>query len=321
LYGLLSAIMDGPGAAMSQFLGIHVSPHFNSPWLASSVGSFWNARWDLAAGNALRALIFEPIQEGHLISRSLEEEEQSQRHMRGKKARRTPESTRGRGSPRQYWDGNRGNASASEEKNKRPTRYSKRRDASAGRTTLQASTSPAAIAAVASRSPSSAPKQTMRRILRPLIGSTASFLASGLVHEGIHWYLTGATSGRHLPWLCFFLVQVPVIAAERAALGALRKAGIELPRPLLTVYTVLFESWAAAVFFWRPIEAQGVLQLVIDNVRHTYEDAYRNVMTDVSFVGNFSRGGDALRDVGAVAMRMPLLVRGGLQWLKHGMGT
>lgn len=44
LYGLLSSIMDGPGAVMSQWLGVQVSPHFDQPWLSNSVVSFWNRR-------------------------------------------------------------------------------------------------------------------------------------------------------------------------------------------------------------------------------------------------------------------------------------
>ena len=70
LYALLSSIMDGPAALLSEFFGVSVSPHFDQPWLSSSVASFWNRRWDLAAGNALRLLIYEPICEGKLIGSS-----------------------------------------------------------------------------------------------------------------------------------------------------------------------------------------------------------------------------------------------------------
>ena len=44
LYGLLSALMDGPGAVVSQWLGVQVSPHFDKPWLSSGVVPFWNRR-------------------------------------------------------------------------------------------------------------------------------------------------------------------------------------------------------------------------------------------------------------------------------------
>lgn len=62
LYSLLSCVMDGPGAALSGWAGVAVSPHFDRPWLSTSVASFWSGRWDLAAGNVLRqySLVFEP---------------------------------------------------------------------------------------------------------------------------------------------------------------------------------------------------------------------------------------------------------------------
>ena len=43
-------IMDGPAAALISLTGLRVSPHFDTPWMATSVVSFWNKRWDLAAG-------------------------------------------------------------------------------------------------------------------------------------------------------------------------------------------------------------------------------------------------------------------------------
>lgn len=48
LYALLSFIMDGPGAAVSHWLGIPVTPHFDAPWLSTSIASFWNRRLDLS---------------------------------------------------------------------------------------------------------------------------------------------------------------------------------------------------------------------------------------------------------------------------------
>jgi hypothetical protein len=45
LYGLLSSIMDGPAVLLIGLLGLHVSPHFDKPWLANSTASWWNKRW------------------------------------------------------------------------------------------------------------------------------------------------------------------------------------------------------------------------------------------------------------------------------------
>ena len=50
LYGLLSALMDGPAAVVVGLTGLRVSPHFDRPWRSTSIASFWSKRWDLAAG-------------------------------------------------------------------------------------------------------------------------------------------------------------------------------------------------------------------------------------------------------------------------------
>jgi hypothetical protein len=53
LYALLSLIMDGPAALFIGLTGLRVSPHFDQPWLSTSVATFWSKRWDLAAGGWL----------------------------------------------------------------------------------------------------------------------------------------------------------------------------------------------------------------------------------------------------------------------------
>ena len=127
---------------------------------------------------------------------------------------------------------------------------------------------------------------------RQLLGMLASFAVSGAVHEGIFWYLTGRTSGGL--WLAFFVVQAPAIAAERAALGALRSRGIEIPRALLTLYAVSFVVWTGARLFWAPAEQAGLTAGVVGNVR----ESYRQLL---------SRGGEslhaALRAVAAARAR------------------
>ncbi len=50
LYALLSLIMDGPASLAIGLTGLRVSPHFDRPWMATTVASFWSKRWDLAAG-------------------------------------------------------------------------------------------------------------------------------------------------------------------------------------------------------------------------------------------------------------------------------
>ena len=42
-------------------------PPLLQPFLANSTASWWNKRWDIAAGNTLRAVVFDPICEGRWV--------------------------------------------------------------------------------------------------------------------------------------------------------------------------------------------------------------------------------------------------------------
>lgn len=208
LYMLLSSIMDGPGALFSQTLGIRVSPHFSSPWLSTSVRSFWNQRWDLAAGNVLRQLIYEPVVEGRLVLRT----------------------------------------GVTDVRRSHPT-----------------------------KAPSGPPT-------RQLVGSFCTFLTSGLIHEGIFWYLRGHTSGGM--WLTFFLAQVPIIVLEKivskvykrytTSSSSKHQSNLAL-RLILTLWTVGFESYCSAIFFWTPAERAKLVRQLLDNVEVTYTAALQKI--------------------------------------------
>jgi len=68
LYWFLGVLMDGPAAFLSWGLGVSLSPHFDKPYLATSLSDFWSKRWNLTVGNSLRALCYDPIHEGRLIA-------------------------------------------------------------------------------------------------------------------------------------------------------------------------------------------------------------------------------------------------------------
>ena len=44
-----------------------MAPHFDAPYLATSVAEFWGRRWNLCAGNALRWAVQEPALERRLV--------------------------------------------------------------------------------------------------------------------------------------------------------------------------------------------------------------------------------------------------------------
>ena len=206
LYALLSSIMDGPGAVAAAALHIPVSPHFDQPWLSSSVASFWNSRWDLSAGNALRQLIYDPIMEGSLVLPPA-----PKRQQRSKKVE-----------------------NEDEEKEE-----------------LQQQQLSSTV-----------------RLRRQFIGGSCCFLASGLAHELIFFYLTGHTSGG--VWMSYFLVQIPIMVLERMVLKYLEKHRVELPLLLMMVYTVGVETVASCHLFWAPVEKAGVVDRVINSVDVSY---------------------------------------------------
>lgn len=64
LYWFLGVLMDGPAALLGWGLGVKLSPHFDKPYLSTSVSNFWSGRWNLTVGNALRHLCYDPVHEG-----------------------------------------------------------------------------------------------------------------------------------------------------------------------------------------------------------------------------------------------------------------
>lgn len=225
LYALLSTIMDGPGAIASSFFGIVVTPHFDKPWLSSSVATFWNKRWDLSAGNALRLLMYEPIIQGSLV------------HVGDHDVTiaAAPAGTSSISGPRDRY------------KNEREGRKEEYYGDDAEKKKASRRTSEA---------------QRWRHVA----GSIAAFLTSGLVHEAIHWYLTGHFSGGC--WLSFFLLQIPAVLGERIVRKSLQDRGIVPPRAIMILYCVLLECYLSAHFFWGPAEKAEISKDIIQNVSY-----------------------------------------------------
>jgi len=57
MYAFLSLLMDGPASLATSIVGLKTAPHFDQPYLSSSITDFWSRRWNLTAGNALRFLV------------------------------------------------------------------------------------------------------------------------------------------------------------------------------------------------------------------------------------------------------------------------
>lgn len=64
LYAFLGFAMDGPASLVTSLIGLQIAPHFNKPFLAESLTSFWGKRWNLTISNCLRGPVYDPIYEG-----------------------------------------------------------------------------------------------------------------------------------------------------------------------------------------------------------------------------------------------------------------
>ena len=57
IYAYISAIMDGVGGLALRLIGLHTTPHFDKPFLSTSVRDFWSRRWNLVGGGSLKMLV------------------------------------------------------------------------------------------------------------------------------------------------------------------------------------------------------------------------------------------------------------------------
>ena len=67
LYAVLGMLMDGAGSLLAHAVGLELSPHFDTPFLARSYADLWARRWNLVAGHSLRFLVFDVVAEGRLV--------------------------------------------------------------------------------------------------------------------------------------------------------------------------------------------------------------------------------------------------------------
>jgi hypothetical protein len=239
LYGLLSAVMDGPAAMVTALLGLKCSPHFDHPWRATSVASFWSKRWDLAAGNTLRQLVYDPIIEQTLI---------------GQHAYTTYNSG-SRKSTRGSSNGSNGNNIVGA-----PTNLL---DSSSGsRWSTRSSSS--------YKERSSSPPPAKISMYTQLLGTFASFIISGLVHECIFFYLQSHFTGGC--WLLFFSIQPLAMIAERLLLLGLLKQrlGVHVPDMVRIVLSVGFLLVSGHYLFWRVVEESGISARVVWGIQESW---------------------------------------------------
>ena len=67
LYAFLGAMFDLGALFAFAACGVRLARHFDLPFLATSFGDFWGARWNLVAGASLRDAVYAPITEGRFF--------------------------------------------------------------------------------------------------------------------------------------------------------------------------------------------------------------------------------------------------------------
>ncbi|KAI3438687.1 hypothetical protein D9Q98_001107 [Chlorella vulgaris] len=68
-YLALSLSMDLLAACVGAGTGLAVAPHFDNPYLSTSLADFWNCRWNLTVSNVLRSCVYDPVMDGRLVRR------------------------------------------------------------------------------------------------------------------------------------------------------------------------------------------------------------------------------------------------------------
>jgi hypothetical protein len=98
---------------------------------------------------------------------------------------------------------------------------------------------------------------------RRLAATTACFLASGLAHEIIMWYMCGAREFGW-EWTAFFTAQAPLCALEWFIK---RQTRLRFPTPLAIVVFLTVQLTIAKFLFFPPVVRQGLDQRVINDVK------------------------------------------------------
>lgn len=60
VYLVLDIILATTSAAARAICGVELEPHFNEPYLSSSLQDFWGRRWNLMVSRAIRPTVYEP---------------------------------------------------------------------------------------------------------------------------------------------------------------------------------------------------------------------------------------------------------------------
>ncbi|EFJ41473.1 hypothetical protein VOLCADRAFT_121638 [Volvox carteri f. nagariensis] len=246
LYSFVGVLMDGPAALAVEALGLQLIPTFDQPWLSSSLADFWGRRWNIPTASLLRTVVYDPVIDGSLVPRA----HHALHHSTF--APPPPPPPPPAKQPEQDPSGYRHDLSPSSPREEMPSPPQQQ----------QAHHRNGYITKPQQRHHHHDhhdhhqhhhhhhPNQQQRvSELRRQLGLHATFLVSGVVHEYIAW-LVKANDDWGWKWTVFFWIQAPLLTLESLAGRAMRRAGLQLPRPVAIVLTlVVLELLAYDLFF------------------------------------------------------------------------
>lgn len=237
-------------AALVMWLhNLDVAPSWDRPWLQSSLADFWGHRWNLPAAASLKTLVYEPIAEGCWVKQQGSSPGAAAVEQNG--GLDTAANDDGAAAAAADAAAPAGHGVFAFRRGGRQQKEPAGAEAST-ETTAPPPVAPQALPKAAAGYDRGRPKRPSA--LRRAAATCATFLISGLLHEALLWYVTGA-AGRPQRYkqLVYFTMQGPMLLVEGALKKAAGKAGVSLPRwasiPLasltlqLSGYTLFWGAW------------------------------------------------------------------------------
>lgn len=220
--------MDLSALVVWSMLGLKCASHFRFPYASTTPAEFWNSRWNIPVSQAMRAMLYEPIIEGHWIKQEkLETKAESETEIIHK------ESPRGK-----------------------KVHELKRKSSPAASTARAADTT---------KKDKHKHKHSPAVQLRRAGAGLLVFLASGVVHEVMFLSLTGKFT-RSLLWLRYFVYWGLIVVAEGALKRPARNMGIRIPRWMTMLGTLLAFNYLTGAMWWKPAEDAGMPQIAMTHV-------------------------------------------------------
>jgi D-alanyl-lipoteichoic acid acyltransferase DltB (MBOAT superfamily) len=68
--------MSACASLLVALLGLQLVPPFDNPWFMTSLSDYWARRWNVTTSSLLRAVVYDPIDEGRLVKQAPVQQQQ-----------------------------------------------------------------------------------------------------------------------------------------------------------------------------------------------------------------------------------------------------